>query len=117
MSLLKRGAKLNWDIDCNALTGKDISALATIIGEIFTFTRVIGVKPTGIKFAKELEKHCRRIGSTLIADSVFIDGAVMEEIRKSIEGPVIGVVIFARRPCPNWIFPIFTVEFDKYFYF
>jgi hypothetical protein len=118
MALLKNqpfsshsGLHLPFKIDCDALSREDIKTITGIIARKFTFREVYGVPRGGIRLAKALRSFCLPTGQhTLIVDDVFTTGASMEEARKKIGINSIGVVIFARRPCPAWIRPVFQLS-------
>jgi len=101
-------------IECDALTDKDIETLAYLIAMKFDFYRVQEVasshKPRlGTALQRYVSEHSK---NSLIVDDVLTTGSSMEEVRFSMwaEYPedknVIGVVIFARGKCPDWITPI-----------
>lgn len=107
------GLDLAWKIDCDALTDADLATLAAQVHRKFShFHRVVGVPRGGLRFATALEPYAdpKVYGVTLIVDDVLTTGASMEKMRDSLATDyVIGVVIFARTPCPRWIRPIFTL--------
>ena len=114
------GLSLPWKIDCDDLTDYDMKGLAGIIASKFFFSRVHGIPSGGLRLAQALIPHCK-VPTTveepkypvLLVDDVLTTGGSMEEWRRRIawdSEPVIGVVIYARGPVPNWIWPIFTVN-------
>jgi orotate phosphoribosyltransferase len=113
---LHSGEKSNFKIDCDALTDADIEALALMMAmRLPRYEKVIGVPSGGLRIAKALERYESIFGSLLIVDDVYTTGASMEnkltEIRQEDrECPVIGAVIFARRPTPAWITPLFVMS-------
>ena len=52
----------------------------------------------------------RLCGDMLIVDDVLTTGASMEHERARCSGRTIGVVLFARGPCPEWIHPVFRMD-------
>ena len=116
---LHSGQQSDFKIDCDTLTDEDWETLAAIIAKRREFREVIGVPQGGIPLARALEKYAQpsmigRYGlPILIVDDVLTTGASMEEVRlKRRDTQVdrfIGVVVFARGSCPNWITPIFQM--------
>lgn len=108
------GLDLSWKIDADALTDADLATLAAKVAERVQFSRVIGVPRGGLRFALALGQHDRATGPLLIVDDVLTTGRSMEQMRESAIGDgrrdVRGVVIFARAPCPSWVFPIFNLS-------
>jgi hypoxanthine phosphoribosyltransferase len=105
---------LPWKIDCDALTELDFLALAEIVRQTMSYSEAIGIPRGGLRFAAALRPHCRPGYPALIVDDVLTTGRSMEEARRihwSVfpHAPVCGVVIFARGPVPDWVWPIFTV--------
>lgn len=112
--------QLPWKINCDDLTDKDWRELAKLIAGKFSFNLVFGVPSGGLKLAKALMPHVAhpltsmdRTYPKLIVDDVLTTGNSMNEWRDKFcykyETPV-GVVVFARGPCPDWIWPIFSVN-------
>jgi orotate phosphoribosyltransferase len=107
------GGELSFKIECDALDEEDYSALAQIISRKITFSRVIGVPSGGLPLARALTKYCSESGPLLIVDDVLTTGTSMEEARQQAGDhykSVVGVVIFSRGVCPNWIKPIFQLS-------
>lgn len=100
------GLNLDFKIDCDALSDADIAALAAIIARRVEFGSVLGIPRGGLRLAKALEPYAS-VGPRLIVDDVLTTGASMEAARMSDAD--IGVVIFARGPCPDWVTPVFRV--------
>lgn len=119
--VMHSGGTAHYKIECDALTDDDLETLAFIVAqktqqytqhEGSGIQRVYGVPRGGTRFAHALEKHVDRRGSVrLIVDDVLTTGRSMEEARKELNWEdAIGVVIFARGTCPNWIKPIFDMH-------
>lgn len=108
---LHSGQKSDWKLECDALTDEDIETIAFLIAKRFPFREVVGVPTGGVRLAKALEKYKidNRGLSILIVDDVLTSGGSMEEFRKTIPEFSIGVVIFARGKCPEWISPLFQM--------
>lgn len=103
---LHSGKSSKWKIDCDALQLEDWETLAQITSEIIpSWGPVLGVPTGGEIFAKCLRKHSVEGGRLLIADDVLTTGGSMEEIR--VGRDAMGIVVFARGKCPDWIIPIF----------
>lgn len=116
---LHSGKKSNWKIDCDSLTDEDLECLAWIVvNELkLRFHRVISVPTGGNRFACKLGAFRFYGASTnvLIVDDVLTTGDSMQRtyldvLRKGYcDSDIIGVVIFARGKCPEWIRPIFQM--------
>ena len=106
------GFQLPWKVDCDALSDDDLTGLAKIIRGKFAFSQVVGVPRGGTRLAKALAPYAEPLTNypTLIIDDVLTTGQSIQEMRTAHGEHSIGVVIFARGPCPNWVWPIFTVN-------
>ena len=114
--ILHSGYSSPFKIECDALDDGDYAALAEIVANKFRFSTVVGVPTGGIKFAKALSYHAIRTPSypALIVDDVLTTGGSMGEAGLKYtslypRSSIIGVVIFARGKCPEWITPIFQM--------
>jgi hypothetical protein len=108
---LHSGSKSWFKIECAFLAPEDWVILASLISRAIKFKEVIGVPTGGLKLAEAL-KFYRTMDDhlpTLIVDDVLTTGRSMEKERARIKGETIGVVLFARGDCPEWIIPIFTM--------
>ena len=108
--ILHSGQKGHFKIDCDALTELDIKTLGYIIAKEFRFSKVVGVPTGGTRLAEACEMWTKQYGPLLIVDDVLTTGASMEE--EKVKHPylhVIGVVLFARGPCPSWVHPLFDM--------
>lgn len=106
------GVKLSWKIECDALTDDDLATLACVAAkQLEPFCLVIGIKRGGARLACALDRYVRRDATkVLIVDDVLTTGSSMEKAREEIgDDRSIGLVIFARGVCPDWIKPIFQV--------
>lgn len=107
--VMHSGEKSDYKIECDALTEEDIETLALLISKKYKFCDVYGVPSGGIRIEQALEKYMTNDSEhpLLIVDDVLTTGASMEEVRESVlNRNVIGVVIFARGKCPDWITPV-----------
>jgi hypothetical protein len=110
------GLQLPWKLDADALSDDTISELAKIIAGKFSFGHVEGVPRGGLRLAAALLPNASTGYPLLIVDDVLTTGASMElaleRAREQTQGVgrAIGVVIFARGPCPSWVWPIFQVS-------
>ncbi len=97
--------ELSWKINCDALSDEDLETIAEVIAKKFNFSRVVGIPTGGERLAAALQKYCLEQKSypILLVDDVLTTGGSMETERKKYSQEVIGFVIFARGPCPNWI--------------
>lgn len=111
---LHSGGKSNLLIDCDKLNSGDIYAFAQMIASRVKFKDVVSVPRGGDRLARELALYPRdrESGVTLIVDDVLTTGASMEEVKANIGGKVVGIVIFARGRCPDWVTPVF--QFDPF---
>jgi orotate phosphoribosyltransferase len=107
---LHSGSKAAWKIDCDALTNGDWAALALMLAErLPPFGQVVGVPRGGLALAAALKRYSKG-GLPLVVDDVLTSGASMEEVRRAIKAPfVLGAVVFARGPCPPWVYPLFQM--------
>ncbi len=110
------GEFTTFKIECDALTDEDIETVAYLISKKFHFRRVQGIAKGGTRLGIALQKYITKDSSiSLMVDDVLTTGSSMEEARFSTwaEYPtgdvVLGVVIFARGKCPDWITPIFQL--------
>lgn len=106
------GETLSFKIDCDALTDSDLATLAAEIARrLGKIGKVHGVPRGGLRIAEAVRPYCT--GSIfhpwLIVDDVLTTGRSMEETRKRFSSKTVGAVIFARRPCPDWIMPLFVM--------
>lgn len=104
------GGTAQYKIECDALTDEDIECLAFIISQKGKISDVYGVPTGGGRLAKALEQYKQPGGVRLIVDDVLTTGTSMEEARKKTGwADAVGVVIFARSPCPHWIQSLFQM--------
>ena len=111
------GITLHYKIECDSLTEEDIATLAEIIGERTGFSKVISVPRGGDKLATALEKYEDIAYDTiLIVDDVLTTGGSMERVKKQVMhdysdeyDEIIGIVLFAREKCPDWITAVFQM--------
>ena len=109
------GLPSDFKIDCDALSIEDWETLAFLVRKKFTFSHVIGVPTGGIPFAEALEPFCVPDSpNLLLVDDVFTTGASLEQVRTAClcdwtDRKILGVVVFARNPTPEWIYPIFQM--------
>jgi len=73
-----------------------------------SFGSVFGIPRGGLAFSKALVAY-KTQGPPLIADDVLTTGASMEDMRGRLLG-ALGVVVFARGKCPDWIVPLFQMD-------
>ncbi len=116
--VLASGARSDWKLECDALAPEDWAGLAAMAVKILPpFGFVEGVPRGGIPFAVALRRYavegCRTL---IIAEDVLTTGGSMERFRIDLlVGTLvasvnpIGVVVFARGRCPDWVIPIFQL--------
>lgn len=127
MSLFNRGSftlhsgqQSDWLIDCDALTEEDLDALAYIFSTYQSYQSVVSIPTGGDRFARALRRYqqprplMQPLPIVLIADDVLTTGSSFASTRRNIllemdNISVKGVVIFARKPPPQWVVPIFRV--------
>lgn len=121
MSLFKKGRiKLHsggvsdFKIECDALTFTDLETLAYLISKKFKFGNVTGISGGGLMLAAALSEYMTpEDPHFLIVDDVLTTGNSMERVREYVicdkSSNIIGVVIFARGKCPEWVTPIFQM--------
>lgn len=106
--------KSDWKIECDALERSDYKTLAELVHQQYRFSTVVGVPTGGLQFADALLPYAEELEQprVLIVDDVLTTGQSMEKVRQIVElwGPaeIIGVVVFARGPVPDWVKALFT---------
>lgn len=106
------GETLSFKIDCDALTDADLATLAAEIARrMVRFRDVYGIPRGGVRLGLAFLQYCTGspLDPLLIVDDVLTTGRSLEEARKRFGPNTIGAVIFARRPCPDWIMPLFVM--------
>lgn len=115
--VLHSGGSTDFKIECDALTDEDIETIAYLISKKFNFRKVSGVPTGGIRLRDALRKYTSDEGyHVLIVDDVLTTGNSMERHRECnvlIFEECVGVVIFARGKCPDWVHPIFQMWEEK----
>lgn len=106
---LASGQYSNWKIECDALTKQDWATLAAMAYEILPpFGEVVGVPRGGIPFADALSHYMTSMSKTLlIVEDVVTTGNSIEKFRNGRDA--IGVCVFAREKCPDWVTPLFRM--------
>ena len=112
--VLHSGGESNLFIDCDALADEDWRAITKIVASKIAYRCAIGVVAGGEKFADALNLCNRdKDAPILLVDDVLTTGISMERLRWGyLRSESIGIVLFARGECPDWIHPIF--ELDKF---
>ena len=108
---LHSGQTSHWKIDCDALSDRDWETLAFMIQSKIKFGSVIGIPSGGLKLATALEKYKTSDFPALIVDDVLTTGGSMKALKLKYPNSI-GVVVFARDKCPEWITPIFQYSFE-----
>lgn len=122
---LHAGGRSWWRIDCDSLTDSEINLIAKLIHErigILRFTVCPDSHPGScvpklVDVMNRLYAGGSAEAPILIVDDVLTTGSSMIARRSQIEesmspsyyreGGIVGAVIFARGPCPDWIMPLF----------
>lgn len=115
------GGKAFFEINSKAMIEEDINTLAWIIAQKTKrfaknetgsgIKEVHGVNKGGKRLAKALKLYKDDHGIQLIIGDVLSTGQSMEEARKELGWTdAVGVVIFARNKCPDWIKPMFEMH-------
>ena len=115
-----------WKIDCDALTDEDYETLAWVVakGINVKFSWVTPILRGGYLFAEKLKAyqtknlHKPEADPILIVDDVLTTGKSFEKTRDRIlkystdkgKTDIIGIVVFARGKCPDWVRPIFQMS-------
>lgn len=107
------GFQLPWKIDLESgLDESDWHSLARLVAWKFAFRSVYGIPKGGARFAEALDPYCEPGYPVLIVDDVLTTGRSFIDARARLDNPdpCIGVVVVARGPCPDWVFPILQVN-------
>lgn len=108
------GETSDFKIECDVLTSDDWDTIAYLISKHVSFVNVVGVPRGGLALAKALRKYKNTLGPLLIVDDVLTTGASMEDEKdvylERYNNNIVGVVVFARGKCPNWVTPIFSMN-------
>jgi hypothetical protein len=112
---LHSGSKAAWKIDCDALTNGDWAALALMLAErLPPYGLVVPVLRGGRKLATALSQYSQAVNTVLVADDVLTTGESMERVRADVTSRakvnVLGTVVYARGPCPPWVYPLFQMS-------
>jgi orotate phosphoribosyltransferase len=114
---LNSGIISDFKIDCDHLSDEDLDTLALKIAASIKFHKVFGVPSGGIRLEQALKKYEYKDKPdypTLIVDDVLTSGGSMERFVETLKNSYkienyTGIVIFARKKCPDWIRPIFQM--------
>lgn len=104
------GQTLPFKINCDDLTDSDLDCIAMIITARVKVKHAIGVPKGGLRFAKALNKYSSKDGFLVIADDVITTGQSMNRMRALNPDYMLGIVIFSRGDCPNWVKSIFEIK-------
>lgn len=112
---LHSGKISNFRIECESFKKHDWESLSILIANKYVFEKVIGIPRGGMQLAKLLKKfNTHHSNAILIVDDVLTTGNSMEEMKKEVilnfpDREIIGVVVFSRDWCPNWVHSIFQM--------
>lgn len=108
------GAESNFKIECDVLTSVDWETITHLIVKYIPFSEVVGIPQGGLKLSRILKEYVQWSGPLLIVDDVLTTGKSMERMKdvylEEYENDIVGVVLFARGKCPDWITPIFQMN-------
>lgn len=109
------GFQLPWKFDADFLSDEDLESIAKILQWKFAFGHVFGVPTGGCRLAAACQKHVTSGYPVLVVADVLTTGRSMEKFRGEIAQdhpgkPIIGSVIVGRGKCPDWVWPIFSVN-------
>lgn len=113
--LSSSGVNLDWKIECDSLTDADIECLAKISLQMLRRLSVdadnfIGVPRGGVRLADAMQRlKGERGDKKLVVDDVLTTGSNMKRMMAA-ENADLGLVIFARRPCPIGIYYLFETN-------
>jgi orotate phosphoribosyltransferase len=113
--ILNSGQKSDFKIECDALTEEDIECFAHLIQKKYKFRKVVGVPRGGVRIEDALQKYTTNDPNDplLMVDDVLTTGGSMIRYRKQYEemgyDNIVGVVLFSRGQCPDWIESIFKM--------
>jgi hypothetical protein len=113
--ILNSGKPSDFKIECDALTDEDIETFAYLISKKYTFRKVVGVPKGGNRIEDALQKYTTNNPEhpLLMVDDVLTTGGSMIRYRDKYNemgyGNILGVVLFARGECPDWIEPVFKM--------
>lgn len=114
---LHSGGTSKWKIDLDSLDDEDLAALAMIGARMVgPFSCVNGIPRGGIRFEEAMAEYVSddENAPCLIVDDVLTTGTSMETAKRDLESEamhgtkVIGLVAFARGPCPPLVKAVFT---------
>ena len=109
--VMHSGGTAHNKIECDALTDEDIDCLAFIIAQKGKFCDIHGIPNGGVRLANSLRKFVDKEGVRLIVDDVLTTGSSMEEAKQKLGwSDAVGVVLFARGQCADWIRPVFQMS-------
>lgn len=121
---LASGEKSNFKIECDVFSADDWEALAAMAVELLPpFHYVAGVPRGGTPFANAMNKYRTKafIGITyLYCEDVVTTGGSLQSFR-ALQWPhgepngvnIVGVCVFARGECPDWVTPLFQMPIKK----
>ncbi len=114
---LHSGLPSDWKIEAEGLDDEDWATLAMLGARVVgKFDCVTGIPTGGLRFEEEIASYISDEDGApcLIVDDVLTTGASMEQARERLLSDakpgtkVVGLVAFARGPCPPWVKAIFT---------
>ena len=108
------GDELGFKINCDALSDVDLDCLAEMIAGRFSFFGVVGVPDGGRRLSDKLQRYIDyNSRNLLIVDDVLTTGRSMNIMKAEwiheFHQDIVGVVIFARGECPDWVTPVFKM--------
>lgn len=119
---LHSGEDSFFKIDCDALLDAEVTSVAEMIVRTmdYPFTHLYSVPTGGDRLTRALsvyvtKRHLWDRKHYLIVDDVYTTGASMDVAHESVQllaprAVIRGVVMFARAPTPEWIWPLFSMR-------
>jgi len=110
------GRTADWEIDCGTLTREDWSCIADLILERCpNFSHVDCASTSGLILKDLLTPHVTTGDILLINDVLDIDRMQAKRLwyrtrKEYYNKDILGYVVFARMPCPNWIRSLWQLD-------
>ncbi len=111
--ILSSGKKADFKLVADRFIEENLEGLVYLVRKkmMIPYSTVEGIPTGGTRLATALlRKSASYVDPHLIVDDVLTTGRSMERAKSQyIQTPVVGLVVFARGPCPSWIKAVFTL--------